>query len=80
MLILEQLFKDPHSLSPTWVYFKLKPLNDVKAALSGLVCTDLHLGTVRKISRGNVMLQLNLGEDDWQLVNQILFLIVLPED
>lgn len=52
----------------------------MKAALVVLACTDLHLGTVRKISRGNVVLQLDLGEDDWQLVDQILFLIVLPED
>ena len=33
-----------------------------------------------EVSRRNVVLQLDLGENHWQLVDQIFLLIVLPED
>lgn len=42
--------------------------------------TNLHLGTIWEVSSRNVLLQLDLGENNWQLVDQILLFIVLSED
>lgn len=39
----------------------------------------LHLLAVRKVSRGDVVLQLDLRKDDRQLQDQLLLLVFLPE-
>jgi len=42
--------------------------------------TDLHLSTIWKVTSRNVVLQLDLGENNRQLIDEILLFIVLPED
>lgn len=42
--------------------------------------TNLHLSAVWEVSSRNVVLQLDFGENNWQLVDQILLFIILSED
>lgn len=42
--------------------------------------TNLHLSAVWEVSSRNVVLQLDFGENNWQLVDQMLLFIVLSED
>lgn len=42
--------------------------------------TNLHLSAVWEVSSRNVVLQLDFGEDNWQLVDQMLLFIILSED
>lgn len=42
--------------------------------------TNLHLGAVWEVSSRNVVLQLDFGENNRQLVDQILLFIILSED
>lgn len=42
--------------------------------------THLHFSTIWEVSSRDIVLQLDLGENHRQLVDQILLFIVLPED
>lgn len=42
--------------------------------------TNLHLSAVWEVSSRDVVLQLDFGENNWQLVDQILLFIILSED
>lgn len=42
--------------------------------------THLHFSTIWEVSSRNVVLQLDLRENHWQLVDQTLLFIILPED
>lgn len=42
--------------------------------------TNLHLSAVWEVSSRNVVLQLDFGENNWQLVDQMLLFIILSED
>lgn len=53
---------------------------DVPSSKEQKAQTNLHLSTVWEVSRGYVVLQLDFGENNWQLVDQILLFIVFPED
>lgn len=41
---------------------------------------DLHLGAVRKVASWNSMLLLDLGENHWKLVNQIMLFAFFAKD
>ena len=53
---------------------------DVHTGENMRTLTNLHLGTVWEVSSRDVVLQLDLGENNWQLVDQILLFIVFSED
>lgn len=42
--------------------------------------TNLHLSAIWEVSSRNVVLQLDFGENNWQLVDQIFLFVILPED
>ena len=46
---------------------------------SSWAASHLHLLAVREVAGRYVMLQLNLGKDDGQLEDQLLFLVLLPK-
>lgn len=41
---------------------------------------DLHLGAIGEISCWNSVLLLDLGENDWKLVDQIVLLVLFAEN